>query len=105
MQAPRDIFKVLRLLSSDIQQHHLSFERFVLPKICLVFDECTNLGDTCSFENVQRVYMSEQAFENSFEAAAETLPLFLEALILTNIKKKRTLLKVAENIPSHVIVQ
>ena len=73
--------------------------------MCLVFDGCANLGDTCSFENAERVYMSEHAFENSFEAAAETLPLSLKALILTDISKKHTLLQVAGKIPSHIIVQ
>ena len=49
--------------------------------------------------------MSEHAFENSFETAVETLPFFLETLVLTEIKKKQTLLKVAGQIPSHVIIQ
>ena len=43
--------------------------------------------------------MSEHGFETNFDGVAETLPLNLEGLIFTGVRKKATVLEIARKIP------
>ena len=58
----------------------------------MISDSCTPLGDSCNFEKAKRIYMTQHAFYNSFEGAAETFPMKLEALGFTNFTQLEALL-------------
>lgn len=99
---------MLRLVSTEVHHSPLSFTRKIfMPKITIIFGQnCGwNIGEACSFESCERIYLSAQAYDMIFESVAETMPSVLHALVLSKFKKLKNILSIPQRIPAACQIQ